>query len=122
MRRKDMFEAKVEKWKTFTSLVRFFGSVIMTVDIVLKIYYCVRSRFTNHFTRDLYIAFLFLRPVSLILLIFYNFCIEFSRLQTFTGKQNDYAELMKIRRENKKKGRAKKTLEENLKEGGDDDK
>ena len=120
MRRKDMFEAKVEKWKTFTSLVRFFGSMIMTIDICLKIYYCVRSRFTNHYVKDVYIAFLFLRPVGLIILIFYNFCIEFGKLQSFNSKQNDYAELMKIKREKKKKKKGKGEQEEQ-KEGGDND-
>jgi len=83
MRRRDAFEAKLERWRTLTSLARFFGSMVITIDNCLKIYYLQKSRFTNPYIRDIYKAFLLLKPVSIVLLLIYNYLLEKRELDEF---------------------------------------
>jgi len=47
MRKHEKLSRKVEKCKIVTGLVRFFGSLILAFDHMLKIYYLLTSRFTN---------------------------------------------------------------------------
>lgn len=103
MRKQDYYEAKLERWRTITSMVRLFGSIIITFDACLKIFYYFKSRFTNHYVKDVYRAFLWVRPVSIIFIVIYNFCIEYIKLNSFTQKQDDYSELMQIRKDKNKK-------------------
>jgi len=49
--------------------------------------------------KDIYRAFLCLRPVCITLLIIYNFCIEYKHLKDWHSKQDENFELQQIRKE-----------------------
>lgn len=98
MRKADKFESKLETWKTLTSLVRFFGSMIISFDLTLKIYYYVKSRFANRFVKELYFGFLVQRPIIIFFVVAYNFCCEARKLGDFNSKSDNYIELQEIRK------------------------
>ena len=54
---------------------RFIGSFIIYFDVYAKFCYYAYSRFSSFQLKEIYWGFLWLRPVLLSLVIFYNYCI-----------------------------------------------
>lgn len=83
MKKKDEMLARQRKIENVLSLVKFFGSLAMALDVVVKLWYYFDSRFTSPQMKDLYRGFLIFRPGCLFLIISYNFMLERKKLVWF---------------------------------------
>ena len=91
-RLKEVKNNRYQRLKQILWLVRAIGCLIVTLDCVLKVQYYATSRFINQQVKDVYKAFLFLRPAAIFCIVLFNFFIRASEVYYFKLRIQDYTQ------------------------------
>jgi len=75
VQQKAVSNKKLRRCQCFQTSVRVLGAFIMVVDICCKYQYYENVRFVNKHLKETYRAFLFVRPLAITCILFYNFVI-----------------------------------------------
>ena len=100
----------MKRCETVQSFVRFLGCFIFIIDICCKIQYYLTVRFVSLQLKQVYKTFLFVRPIAILCILFYNFVI--GSIQVFKIIQRHINSVKYSDPKSEKR-------EEELKEGGE---
>ena len=74
------YNSKLAKKVIIKNLVKFIGALILLLDIMAKISYYNFSRFASNQLKQLFLSFLYLRPILVIALVSYNLLVSMKNL------------------------------------------